>query len=185
MLKKIGIGVAVALVAFAVLAALQAPTYVVSRSATVPAPPDQVFAVLNSFKNFSEWSPWSKRDPALKTTLRGSESGPGAIYEWAGNDQVGQGRMTILESKPNQSVVVKLEFLKPFASVADTTFTLAPDGDGTRVTWAMVGHLDYMGKVMGLFMNWDKMIGPDFEKGLAALGPLVKRVASTRGPGPG
>jgi len=183
-LKKIGIGIAATIVVLAVVAALQPATYEVSRSALVPASPEQVFAVLDTFKDFTTWSPWSKRDPSMKTSMTGAESGAGAVYEWTGNDKVGQGRMTILSSRPNESVSIKLEFLKPFPGLADTTFTITPEGNGSRVTWAMVGHLDYMGKVMGMFMSWDKMIGPDFEQGLAALGPLVQRVASTR-PGPG
>jgi len=137
--------------------------------ATIGAPAPVVFAQVNDFHNWDAWSPWAKIDPAMKKTHEGAPAGTGAIYTWAGNDQVGEGRMTLTESRPNELVRIKLEFMKPFASTADTEFTFKPAGDQTAVTWSMAGEKNFMAKAFGLFMNMDKMIGDDFEKGLAQM----------------
>src|SRR5205823_3997824 len=114
-------------------------------------------------------SPWAKRDPAMRQTYEGATSGAGAVYSWAGNRNVGEGRMTLTESRPNESIRIRLEFLKPFASTADTEFTFKPEASGTLVTWCMTGKKNFASKAFCLFMNMDKMVGGDFEKGLAEL----------------
>ncbi|MBI4892604.1 MAG: SRPBCC family protein [Acidobacteria bacterium] len=170
MLKKILIGVAVAIVLLVGAIMAQPDHYKVVRSAAIAAPPEAVFGQVNNFHNWAAWSPWAKLDPQMKETFTGPESGQGSLYEWAGNKDVGKGRMTILESKAPELVRIKLEFIEPFADVADTHFRFAPDGQGTRVEWEMAGDNNFLSKAMCLFMGgMDKMIGPDFEKGLAQL----------------
>ncbi len=169
MLKKILIAVAVLIVGFLVLVAFQPPTYRVSRSAVIPAAPAAVFPLVNDFHRWGAWSPWASLDPNMKVTYGGPAEGAGATYAWVGNSQAGQGQMTILESRPNELVRIKLEFIKPFASVAATEFTFRPEGSGTAVEWTMSGDHNFFSKAMCLFVGMDKMIGPDFEKGLAQM----------------
>ena len=133
-----------------------------------------MYTVLNDMHRFPEWSPWQELDPAMKITHEGPPTGVGAKYTWVGNKDVGEGRMTITESTPNTSVVQKLEFIKPWTSTCDVHLTIAPEGDGSKVTWAMDGNNDTMSKVMGLFMNMDQMVGKDFEKGLGKLKTLTE-----------
>ena len=166
--------IAVACVAIFGIASTRPATYHIERSVTTAAPPATVYAVLNDMHRFPEWSPWQELDPNMKVTHEGPESGVGAKYSWAGNNDVGEGRMTITESTPNTSVVQKLEFLKPWASTCDVHFTIAPEGEGSKVTWAMDGNNDTMAKVMSLFMNMDSMVGKDFEKGLGKLKALTE-----------
>lgn len=169
MLKKILIALAVIVIVFVVVVALQPSEFRVARTATISAPPPAVFAQVNDFHKWEAWSPWAKLDPAMKQTYAGAPAGTGAIYTWAGNDQVGEGRMTLTESRPNELVRIKLEFLKPFASTAATEFTFKPEGNQTMVTWSMAGKNNFMAKAFGLFMNMDKTVGGQFEKGLANL----------------
>jgi uncharacterized protein YndB with AHSA1/START domain len=173
MVKKVLLAVVVILVvAVAGIggAALRQPdTYRVERSVSMAVPPEAAYQQVADFHAWDRWSPWAKLDPAMKTEFGGAAGQPGSTYAWIGNDKVGEGRMTITEVVPPSRVAIKLEFIKPFASVADTTFTFAPSGGGTKVTWAMGGKNDFMGKVMCVFMDMDKMIGKDFEKGLAQL----------------
>jgi hypothetical protein len=180
MLKRIGIGFVALVVVVVAVVALQPSHFSVSRSAVVPAPPGDVFAVLDSFEHFSDWSPWDKRDPAMNREWSGPVSGIGAAYHWVGNDDVGEGRMTIVESVPDEEVAIRLEFIKPFAAVNEDRFTLQPEGTATRVTWTMSGDLGFVGKAFGLIKSHDQMIGPDFEKGLEALGPVVEHAAVER-----
>lgn len=177
MLKKIGIGLGALVVVFATLVVLQPGHFKVSRSTVIPAPPEAVFAVLDGFDHFADWSPWEERDPAMRTEQSGPAAGAGASYRWSGNDEVGEGRMTIIEAVPNQRVAIRLEFIRPFAAVNSSVFTLRPEGDGTRVTWSMSGDQNLVGKAFSLLRSNDAMIGPDFEKGLAALAPVVEHVA--------
>jgi len=179
MLKKILIALALIVVVFAVIVALQPSEYSVVRTATIAAPAPVVFAQVNDFHKWQAWSPWAKLDPAMKQTYEGAPAGTGAIYTWAGDDQVGAGRMTLTESRPNELVRIKLEFLKPFASTATTEFTFKPEGNRTAVTWSMAGEKNFIAKAFGLFMNMDKMIGGDFEKGLAQM-KSVAEAASTK-----
>lgn len=169
MLKKILIGVAVVLVGLVAFIASRPSSFRVERSATIAAPAEVVFAMINDFHQWQAWSPWEKLDPSMKKTLDGPAAGVGAIYYWNGNDQVGEGRMTVTESRPNERITIKLEFLKPFASTSNIEFTVAPSGSDVKLTWVMGGHNDFMGKVFSTFMDADSMIGKDLEKGLANL----------------
>ncbi len=155
--------------------------YHVERSVTVPAPAEAVYATLADFHQFNQWSPWSKLDPAMTTSYEGPESGVGAAYHWAGNDKVGEGSMKIIEATPPSRIGMQLEFLKPFKDTSRTAFTLAPDGDGTKVTWAMDGDMNFISKAMCLMKPMDAMIGPDFEKGLATLSTVVASAAAAGG----
>jgi uncharacterized protein YndB with AHSA1/START domain len=145
----------------------------VSRSATISAPPEAVFKVVNDFRQWDAWSPWSKLDPAMKKSWEGPAEGVGAIYRWSGNDQVGEGSMTLLESKPNEKVSIKLEFARPFAGLSDVQFTFLPEGAGTKVTWSMQSKNAFMAKVIGLFVDFEKMCGDSFTEGLASLDQVV------------
>lgn len=170
MIVKIAVGFLIVVAFLFGIIALQPSDYRVSRTAGISAPPEAVFGLVNDFKKWESWSPWAKLDPSMKTTFAGPDSGTGAVYSWTGNDAVGEGRMTILESRAHELIRIKLEFIKPFASVADTEFTFAPEGSGTKVGWTMSGTNDLMSKAFCFFMGgMDKMVGPDFEKGLAQM----------------
>ena len=169
MLRKLLIGFAALILVLLVVIATRSSTYRVERSTRIGAPPDVVFALVNDFHAWDRWSPWAHLDPSMKTTYGGPPSGVGATYAWMGNDKVGEGNMRITETHPPQKVGIRLEFVKPMASVNQTEFTFKPDGAGTRVDWAVNGPLDFMGKAMDLFVGMDRMIGGDFEKGLAAM----------------
>jgi hypothetical protein len=166
--------VVVAVIALVVIVALRPAEFRIARSAKISAPPPAVFSQVNDFHKWTGWSPWEKIDPALQRTYEGPAAGEGAIYAWKGNKNVGQGRMTILESRPSELIRIKLEFLKPFACTNTAEFTFQPEGNQTAVTWSMSGVNQFMGKAFGLFMNMDKMIGNDFEKGLASMKSLAE-----------
>ncbi len=169
MFKKILIGIAVIIIVFLVVVALQPADYRVTRSVVVAAPPDAVFPQVNVLKQWEAWNPWGKIDPAMKLTYEGPAFGLGAAYAWVGNNDVGAGRMTITESRPNALVQFKTEFFKPMAGVSTTEFTFKPQGNQTEVTWTMAGKNNLLAKAFCLFMSMDKMIGGQFEKGLADL----------------
>jgi len=156
-------------------AALQPDTFRVQRSASMKAPPEKVFAQINDFHNWGPWSPWEKLDLAMKKTHSGAASGKGAIYEWEGNKKVGKGRMEILEAASPSKILIKLDFLKPFEAHNTADFALEGQGDSTNITWGMNGQKPFMFKVMGLFMSMDKMIGKDFEAGLANIKGIVEK----------
>ena len=158
--------------------AVQPSAFSVTRSAEFTAPPAAVFPLVNDFHNWSSWSPWEKLDPELKRTYSGTQAGTGAQYAWLGNKQVGEGRMTITESRPGDLVVIKLEFIKPFTVTNTTEFTFKPDGNQTVVTWTMSGTKNFFFKAFGLFMSMDKMVGGDFERGLANMKAVVESPAS-------
>jgi len=164
---------------FLVVVAMQPSEFRVVRSAGMAAPASDVFAQVNDFHNWQAWSPWAKLDPAMKQTYEGAPAGTGAIYSWVGNKQVGEGRMTLTESRPNERILIKLEFIKPFAATNSAEFTFKPDGNQTVVTWSMEGKKAFMLKAFGLFMNMDKMVGGDFEKGLAQMKSLVETKPKT------
>lgn len=174
MAAKIGIGVLVVLVVFAVIVALQPAHFRVERSAVVAAPPAAVFEQVNDFHNWPKWSPWEKLDPGMKKTFGGAPAGTGASYAWAGNDKAGEGKMTITGSKPTEQVDIRLEFIKPFAATNQATFELTPSGAGTNVRWSMEGNNGFISKAFCLFVDMDKMIGKDFEQGLANLNVAAK-----------
>ena len=174
MLKKILIAIAVIIVVFLIIVALQPADFRVTRSANVSAPQVAVFDQVNDLHKWEAWNPWGKIDPAMKESYEGAPAGTGAVYKWAGNNQVGEGKMTITESRPNDLVRIKLEFLKPFASTADTEFTFKPQGNQTGVTWSMSGKNSFIAKAMCLFMSMDKMVGGQFERGLADMKAIVE-----------
>ncbi len=174
MLKKILIGIVLILAVLAIIVALQPSEYSVTRSATMAAAPETVFDQVNDLQKWRAWSPWEKLDPEMTRTFEGPTSGEGAIYSWVGNSDVGEGSMTIMESRPSELVRMKLEFREPMAGESDTAFTFKPDGDQTTVTWNMTGKNNFVGKAFCLFMNMDKMIGGQFEEGLANLKSVVE-----------
>jgi Polyketide cyclase / dehydrase and lipid transport. len=178
MLKKILIAVAVVVLVFVVIVATRPADFRVTRSASFAAPPEAVFAQINNFHNWDAWSPWSKLDPNAKFTFEGPEAGVGAAFAWAGNNQVGEGRMTIAESRTNELIRLKMEFFKPVAGVSTTEFTFKPEGDQTTVTWSMFGKNNFMAKAVTLFMDCDNLIGSQFEKGLANLRTVVETNAA-------
>ena len=162
-------------VAMLIFAATKPNTFRVQRSANMKASPERVFPHINDFHSWTAWSPWEKIDPNLKRTYSGAESGKGAIYEWEGIKKVGKGRMEITASAPPSTINIQLDFIKPFEAHNRTEFTMEPQGDATNVTWAMQGQQPFMFKVMTLFFSMDKMIGKDFEAGLANLKGLVEK----------
>jgi Polyketide cyclase / dehydrase and lipid transport. len=167
---KVLVGAVVALAALAAVVATRPSEYRVARATTIAAPPAVVFAQINDFHKWETWNPWGQLDPGMKQTYEGAPAGVGAVYTWAGNHQVGEGRMTIVESRPNEQVRVKLDFYKPFAGTSVATFTLAPQGTNqTLVAWSMEGQNNFIAKAMHMVINMDKMIGGQFEKGLAAM----------------
>jgi uncharacterized protein YndB with AHSA1/START domain len=177
MLKRSLIVVSVIIVAFVVIVALQPSTFRVARSATVSAPPEAVFAQVNDFHKWEAWNPWGKIDPAMKQSYEGAPAGTGAVYSWAGNKEVGEGRMTITESRPSDLIRVKLEFFEPFAATSMAEFTFKPEDNQTAVTWSMSGENNFMAKAIHLFMDMDKMIGDQFEKGLADMKAAAETTA--------
>ena len=153
-------------------------TYEVTRSAVIPAPAEDIFPLVNSFHEWTKWSPWESVDPAMERSYSGSETGVGAKYAWNGNRKAGAGIMEIVDSAEPRSIKIRLEFTKPFKAVNPTSFTFTPSGEGMQVTWTMTGENKGIGKVFALFMNMDKMVGADFEKGLASLaGAVAQRKA--------
>jgi hypothetical protein len=174
MLKIILISLAVIVIVFVVIVALQPSEFQVARSTTTSAPRAAVFAQVNDFHKWEAWNPWGKIDPAMKQTYEGAPAGIGAIYTWAGNNEVGEGRMTITESRPSDLIRIKLEFFKPFAGTNIAEFTFKPEGNQTAVTWSMEGKNNFIAKAIHLFMNMDKMIGGQFEKGLATMKSVVE-----------
>ena len=147
----------------------------VVRAVTVPVSPGSVFTQVNNLRAWEAWSPWAKLDPSAKTTYEGPAEGVGSIMRWSGNNKVGQGSMTIIDSRSPQLVEFKLEFLRPFKATNTAEFTFVPDGAGTKVTWAMYGRNNFGSKIFGLLMNCDDMVGRDFDKGLANLKSVVAK----------
>jgi hypothetical protein len=175
MLKRILLVVVAIVAAFFAYVAMQPSTTRIERSAIFVGPVETAFAEVNDFHNWQAWSPWAKLDPNAKATFEGPASGEGAVFHWDGNSEVGKGTMTITESKPNEHIGMRLDFEKPFAATSKTDFTFKPDGPRTIVTWAMTGESpNILVKAMCLLMNSDKMVGDQFEKGLAALKKIVE-----------
>ena len=169
MLKTIAIIVVVLIAGVVILAAMKPDSFSVQRAATIKAPPEKVFALINDFKAWGAWSPWEKKDPAMKRSFGATTSGKGAHYAWDGNKDVGQGSMTVTESAPPSKVVLNLDFIKPFEGHNIVEFTLTPQGDSTSVNWLMHGPANFMSKIMQVFISMDRMVGKDFETGLANL----------------
>lgn len=167
----------VLVVGLAVYVATRPAEFRVVRTATVSAPAPAVFALVNDFHNWAAWSPWAKLDPAMKQSYEGAAAGTGAVYTWAGNREVGEGRMTMTESRPPDLIRIKLEFLKPFAATNTAEFAFKPEGDRTQVTWSMFGRNNFVGKAVCLVMNMDKTLGGEFDKGLAAMKSVAEAAA--------
>ena len=167
-------------VVLAIVVALQPSTYHVSRSALIEAPAERVFAKVQDFRAWKEWSPWYGLDPKASHTYEGPSEGVGAIYAWSGNDKVGAGSMTLTQSHPYETIQMELKFIRPMEGVADVRFTFEPTGDKTRVTWEMSGQNGFVGKLFCLFVSMDKMIGGDFERGLASLASMVNVPTATQ-----
>jgi hypothetical protein len=177
MVKKLLLAVVVVVVAFALFVATRPAAYRVSRSTTIAAAPTLVYTQVAEFHRWEAWSPWAKLDPSMKTTYAGPAAAPGSSYAWAGNDKVGEGRMTIVDARPGEHVGIRLEFLKPFEATSSTEFSFASTGGATKTTWTMDGRNNFAGKLFSVFTDMDKMIGNDFEKGLSQLKAVAEREA--------
>jgi len=169
MIKIIVIVLVVIVAAILGYAATRPDTFSVQRAASIKAPPEKIFPLIDDFHRWTVWSPWEKLDPDMKRTFSGSAAGKGAAYAWQGNSKVGEGRMEILDDPAPSKIVIKLDFIKPFEGHNTATFLIVPKGEVTDVTWTMDGPSPFVSKLIGVFMNMDKMIGNDFEAGLANL----------------
>lgn len=177
MFKKILIAAAVLVAVFFVVVAMQPAEFRVARSTLITASPATVFGKVNDLRTWQEFSPWAKIDPNAKATFAGPETGTGSSFTWAGNNEVGEGTMTIVESRPHEVIRFKLEFVKPFEGTNDAEFTFKPVGTQTEVTWSMSGKNNFIFKAVGLFIDCETMIGPQFEEGLKNLKALSEAPA--------
>ena len=167
--------IALAVVAVLVVAAMRPDSFAVQRSAEMRAAPEAIYPLIADFRQWPVWSPWEKLDPDMKRTHSGAASGTGAVYAWEGSSKVGAGRMEIRDVAPPSKVVIQLDFIKPFEGHNTTEFALVPKGESTDLQWTMRGPATFMMKLMGVFTNMDKMIGRDFERGLANLKAAVEK----------
>ena len=179
MLKKIGIAIAALVVVLALVIATRSSTYRVTRSTTVSASPTVAYSQVADFHRWDTWSPWAHLDPNMQASYAGPDGAVGASYGWKGNDQVGEGRMTIVEARPGEALGIRLEFLKPWQATTSTRFDFAKATTGTRITWTMDGENNFVGKAFSLFTNMDKMIGSDFERGLTGLKKVAEAQSGT------
>ena len=173
-MAKILMVIPIVVVVFAGIVALRPSKFRVARTIKMHAPAPAVFAQVNDFHKWEAWNPWGKLDPTMKQTYQGAPAGSGAVYTWTGNKEVGEGRMTIIESRPNDLIRINLEFFKPFAATNFAEFTFRPEGDQTAVTWSMTGKNNFMAKAIHMFINMDKMIGAQFDQGLAQIKSVVE-----------
>src|SRR3979409_1846756 len=175
----IAVILAIAIAVVLILAATKPDTLRVQRSVRIKAPPEGIFPLISDFHQWRNWSPYEQKDPAMKRTYDGAERGKGAVYAWEGDKNVGSGRMEILEASVPTKIVIKLDFFAPFEGHNTAEFTMLPQGDATNVTtnvtWLMYGPTPFMGKIMHVFMNIDRMVGKDFEIGLANLKRLTEK----------
>ena len=167
--------IAILVAAVLIYAATRPDSFRIERSTSIKALPEKIFPLINSFHQWEAWSPWEKVDPQIKRAYSGAEAGRGAIYAWQGNKNIGHGRMEIIESMENSRLVIKIDFLKPFEAHNTVEFTLEPQGETTKVTHAMFGPTPFISKVMGLFCNMERMVGPKFEEGLASVKALAEK----------
>ena len=157
-----------------VVIAGQPANFAVVRATNISAPPEKVFPYVNDLRKWEAWSPWAKLDPNSKSTFEGPATGTGSAMAWAGNHKVGKGKMTVMDSQPGQAISFRLDFQKPMKATNQAEFTFQPVGGGTKLTWAMTGKNSLTGKIFGLFINCDKMVGGQFENGLANLKAVVE-----------
>jgi len=174
MFKAMVIMLLVALGALLLYVTTKPDTFRIQRSATIKAPPEKIFPLINDFHRWVSWSPYEKKDPTMKRTYSGAADGKDSVYEWDGDQNVGQGRMEIIESTPPSKIAIKLDFMKPFEAHNIAEFTLHRGAETTNVTWAMQGPLSYAAKIIHLFFDMDRMVGKDFEAGLANLKALAE-----------
>lgn len=175
MFKKIAIAIVVLIAALLVYAATRPDTFRVERTTTMKAPPEKVYAVLSDFQKWGTWSPWEKKDPAMKRTFGSTTSGKGATYAWEGNGEVGKGSMEIVETAPPSRLKLRLDFIEPFEAHNIVEYTLTPQGESTNVSWVLHGPMPYISKVISIFCDMDSMVGKDFEAGLANLKAVVEK----------
>ncbi|MDZ7855344.1 MAG: SRPBCC family protein [Sphaerotilus sp.] len=168
-MKTLLMGIAAALLGLLGYASTRPDSFSIERSTTVQAPPEKIYPLLADFRRWNAWSPWDRQDPAMKRHFSGALSGQGAVYAWEGNQHVGSGRMEIRSARPVSSVDIQLDLLAPFEARNIASFTLVPEAGATAVTWTMSGPMPFLSKVMSLFVSMDRMVGPDFETGLANL----------------
>ena len=173
----VAVVLAIAIAAVLILASTKPDSFTVQRSAVMQAPAERIFPLINDFQEWAKWSPWENKDPAMKRSFSGPGSGKGAVYAWDGNKNVGSGRMEILDASPPSKITIKLDFFKPFEGHNTAEFNFVPErgASATNVIWVMRGPSPFMSKVMQVFMNFDTMIGRDFEAGLANLKGLAER----------
>lgn len=167
-----------AIIAVLVLAARKPNMFRVERTISIDAATATIFALINDFHHWPRWSPWEKLDPAMQRKYTGATNGVGAVYEWQGKGKVGAGRMEILQSQPSTKIVIKLDFIKPFEGHNTAEFVLKPVNGVTLITWSMYGPATFITRVMGVLMNMDKLIGKDFETGLANIKATVESTAA-------
>ncbi|WP_024519069.1 SRPBCC family protein [Bradyrhizobium sp. Tv2a-2] len=170
----IALVLAIAIAAVLILAATKPDNFSIRRAASIKAPPERIFSLISDFHQWGGWSPWENKDPGMTRTFSGSKAGKGAVYAWEGNNNVGTGQMEIVEAATPSKVVIKLDFLRPFEAHNTAEFTMLPQGSATEVNWEMRGPLAFMHKLMHVFFNMDKMVGKDFETGLANLKKLAE-----------
>jgi hypothetical protein len=181
MIKKILLGLVAAIALFLAYAATRPADFRVERSATLAASPAALFAQVNDHHKFNTWNPFLKVDPNVKNTYSGPTSGVGATCSWDGNSEIGAGSATITESKPGELVRMRMDWKRPMEGTSTVDFTFRPAGDKTIVTWAMYGQNGFLGKAVSVFMDCDKMCGPPFEEGLAALGKIAAATPAVPG----
>ncbi|NHZ34977.1 SRPBCC family protein [Massilia rubra] len=169
MIRRIALVLVLLFIGILGMAAMQPNTFSVTRSVTIKAPPEKILGLVGDFHQWQGWSPWERLDPGMQRVHSGAPSGKGALYAWTGNDDVGAGKMEITELTPPSRVVIKLDFIKPFEVSNVTEFTLVPKDGQTQVSWTMSGPMPFISKIMSVFMSMDRIIGRDFEKGLANL----------------
>ena len=174
MLKRLLIGLPLLALAAVIVVWLQPDDYRLTRQTVIAAPAAQIFPHVNDLRRWEDWSPWAKRDPAAKVTFAGPPAGTGAVFTWAGNDKVGAGTMTITESKPNERVSTRTDFVKPFKGTSQSEFIFSERGGQTNVIWTLSGTHSFIGKAMCMITSMEQMLGPDFEKGLAQLRDVVE-----------
>ena len=175
MFKSIALAILVLIAVILGYAATKPDTFRVERTTSIKASPEKIFPLISDFRQWTAWSPWEKKDPAMKRTHSGAPAGKGAAYAWEGNSEVGAGRMEIVESTPTSKVGIKLDFIKPFEGHNVADFNLVPKGETTNVTWTMSGPRPFIAKVMSVFMDIDTMIGKDFEVGLANMKNVAEK----------
>jgi len=179
MLIKILIAIAALIAVFAIVVATRPAPFTISRSAIIAAPPSMIYSQVSDFNAWAAWSPWGKLDPAMKMTFAGAPGHVGASYEWTGNDKVGEGRMTLVEVQPPTMLNIR-----PFAATNECIFSFMPSGAGTLVSWTMNGNNNFMAKAFSMFVSMDKMVGGDFERGLAQLKTVAESAAQQQAPAP-